>query len=429
LSGPGQTWKALLSNSAGAFTSPSFALFVDLLCAWVCATGRRTITGMVAVMDPATRGAHDAYHRLVRAGRWSLEAVWAAMVYMVIGFLDPTAPIICVIDDTLLHRPGPKVEGAGNYRDGVRSTPSRIVYARGLCLVILALRVTPPWGGMPIAIPVGVRLHRKNGPKLTDLARALMAELAHKLPDRNFILVADGAYATLAGDGLERTTVISRMRRDAALYGPCPPPTGKRGRPRTRGERLPTPEKMSSRPRTWTTVSAPWRGGTITRLIWTRQVLWYNVNPHAMVLLVIVRDPHGVDPDDYFFSTDLATSPPDLLTCYGDRWAIEVTHRDVKQLAHTQEPQTWKGEGPERAANLGFWLHAATWIWYLRVSGTTPVFTTQPWYKTKRLPSFADALAALRRELWQERISATSPNRQHLQQITTLLVDALAMAA
>ncbi len=45
-----------------------------------------------------------------------------------------------------------------------------------------------------------------------------------------------GAYATLAGRGLPRSTITSRMRRDAALccalYEAAPPRTGKRGRPR-----------------------------------------------------------------------------------------------------------------------------------------------------------------------------------------------------
>ncbi len=73
---------------------------------------------------------------------------------------------------------------------------------------------------MSVAVPVGVRLHRKGGPKLTDLAGQFMAELAGRLPERHFVLCADGAYASLAGAGLPRTTVVSPMQRDAALYGP-----------------------------------------------------------------------------------------------------------------------------------------------------------------------------------------------------------------
>jgi len=429
MNSPGRAWEALLSRAAGAFTSPSFALFVELLSAWACATGRRTITGMVAVMGPTSRRAHDAYHRLVRAGRWDLGALWATMVCLLAEHLGPEGKVVILVDDTLWHRGGRKVEGAGSYRDAVRSSHRRAVYARGLCLVVLAIRLYLPWGGMPVAVPVGVALHRKGGPKLPELARGLVAELAGRLPGRHFVLCCDGAYAGLAGKALPRTTVVSRMRRDAAIYGPPPARTGRRGRPRERGERLPAPQALGRRARKWETVEVPWRGRAITRKIWSRPVLWYKVSPKAMVLLVVVRDPEGKEPDDYFFTTGLDMAPGEVLSLYGDRWAIECTYRDVKQLAHGQEPQTWKGQGPERAANLAFWLHGAVWLWYLVTSGTSPAFSTQPWYTSKRLPSFADALAQLRKALWRERISGTSQSGQQGREITTLLVEALAMAA
>ncbi|MGH9267980.1 MAG: IS701 family transposase [Acidimicrobiales bacterium] len=428
---PGSTWKALLGRTRHVFTSPSFTLFCELAGAWVVATGRRTICGMVAVMDPATRSAHDAYHRLVRAGAWSLEALWAAMVGVVIEHLSGDGPIVCYLDDTLFHRAGRKVEGAGSYRDAVRSTRSHVVYARGLNLVVLAVRIDAAWGGMPIAVPVGVRLHRKGEAKLPALAVDLMGELAARLPERSFILCADGAYACLAGAELPRTTVVSRMRRDAALFGPKPPPTGRRGRPRQRGERLPTPPEMAAalRRRDLRRVHLEWRGGTATRLVWSRQVLWYGVRPHAMVRLVIVRDPAGVEPDDFFFTTDVSMDPADVVSVYGGRWAIECTYRDTKQIIGGQEPQTWKGDGPERAAHLAFWLHGTVWLWYLAHSGTTPAFNAQPWYTAKRTPSFADAIAGLRRHLWHERITPGSQPAPLSPELTTVLVEALAMAA
>lgn len=430
MSTPTSTWAALLGRVRHAFTSPSFDLFCALAGAWVMATGRRTICGMVAVMDPATRSAHDAYHRLVRAGAWSLTSLWSAMVTLALDHAGGDT-IVCYLDDTLLHRPGPKIDGAGTYRDAVRSTAKHIVYARGLNLVTLAVRIDPPWGGMPIAVPVGIRLHRKDGPKLPALAAELMNELAARLPDRRFVLCADGAYACLAGASLERTTIVSRMRRDAALYGPKPSPTGRRGRPRKRGERLPSPPQIAAnlRRRQLRSTSMEWRGRTERRLLWSTQALWYGVRPDAMIRLVVVRDPDGVEPDDFFFTTDLTMTPGDVVSTYAGRWAIECTYRDVKQLIGAQQPQTWKGNGPERAANLAFWLHGAIWTWYLTHSGTHPIINTQPWYHTKRRPSFADALAQLRRVLWQERISPDSQPIALTPKMAHVLVEALATAA
>lgn len=107
---------------------------------------------------------------------------------------------MCLLDDTLLHRHGPKVDGAGSYRDAVRSTHSRTVFARGLNLVVLAVRVVPPWGQMPIAVPVGIRLHRKGGPKLPALAAELMVE---RLPWPCASHVTECALAVSAFGGKE----------------------------------------------------------------------------------------------------------------------------------------------------------------------------------------------------------------------------------
>jgi len=60
---------------------------------------------------------------------------------------DRTGRLVCYLDDTLFHRPGAKVEGAASSRDALRSTRSKVVYARGLNLVVLALRVRAPWVG------------------------------------------------------------------------------------------------------------------------------------------------------------------------------------------------------------------------------------------------------------------------------------------
>lgn len=64
-------------------------------------------------------------------------------------------------------------------------------------------------------------------------------KLAGWLPGRDFVLCGDGAYASLAGAGLARTHIVSRMRRDAALLrspaGPhrAPGPAGQEGAPPT----------------------------------------------------------------------------------------------------------------------------------------------------------------------------------------------------
>ncbi len=424
-------WESLVALAQGCFSVPSFAIFATVLTGWVLAPGRRTVTAMIAVADPSGKRAHDAYHRFFRAGRWSTNAIWKVLVVHVVATLCPTGDVTVDVDDTLYKKSGRQVNGAGSFRDAVRSTRNRVVYATGLNLVVVTLRVRPPWTGMPIGVPVGVRLHRKDGAKTTALACEIIVELAGWLPDRHFELCGDGAYACLAGRNLPRTTVTSRMRRDAALFDPAPPPSGKRGRPRTRGARLDTPSQMAAKltDNDFTPADVEWRGRTKKLLVWSTPVLWYSINKNRQVLLVVVRDPEGVMHDDFFFTTNLDAAPSWVASHYAGRWSIECVNREVKQILGAEDPQSWKHIGPERAASLSLWLYAAIWAWYIPTHGTAVTWTPRPWYRKKAAPSFLDATAALRRTMWSARITDLSSTGPLNPKIIDNMLDVLATAA
>ena len=425
------TFRALLSSVSSAFTSPGFAVFSDLIIGWVLAPGRRTITAMICAGDPGGMRPHDTYHRFVRCARWSLETLWRCLVVYMVATLTPEGPVPVLIDDTLFKKTGRKVSGTGIFRDAVRSTRSKVVYALGLNLVVATLRVDPPWGGCPIALPVGVRLHKKGGPTTVELAIEICRQLSEWLPDRTLVICADGAYATLIGRGLANATVTSRMRRDAALYEPPPPKTKRPGRPRQRGARLETPEAMSKRlsDDAFDAIEYDCRGKSVRALVWSTRVLWYAVDKKHLVTLTIVRDPNGFCPDDFFVTDDAEATDAEIVARYAGRWAIEVTFREVKQCLGAEDPQSWKFEGPKRAANLSLWLYSAIWTWHITTFGTQRTWTLRPWHQKKATPSFLDALAALRRTLWAERIRTVSFSGGHHAKIIDGMIDILANAA
>jgi hypothetical protein len=171
------------------------------------------------------------------------------------------------------------------------------------------------------------------------------------------------------------------------------------------------------------------RGKSVERMVHVRDVLWYTVNKRELVRLVIVRDPNGIEPDDFFITTDLAAGGGDVASRYAGRWSIEVAFRDVKQHLGAGDPQSWKRQGPERAAALSLWLHALTWCWYLDTHPTGRTWIPRPWYTRKATPSFLDALAALRRTLWAQRITVMSAPTGQTSEITAALLDTLAYAA
>ncbi len=56
----------------------------------------------------------------------------------------------------------------------------------------------------------------------------------------------------------------------------------------------------------------------------------------------------------------------------------------MKQALGGEDPQTWKGAGPERAAALSLWLYSAVWSWYITTQGVKPSWPSLPWYPGKR---------------------------------------------
>jgi len=423
------TWTELLQQFFPIFTVPGAKIFSRLVTGWILCTVRRTITGILPFADPQNKHAHDAYHRFFPDARWNMAKLWQFLMKILVQRFCRNGIIILALDDTLFHRSGRTVNGAGYWRDAVRSTKKHIVYAWGLNLVVLTLQIQPPWGGEPLGLPVNMRLYRKNDASLIELAMEMINEVKQWFPQKQFRVVGDGFYATLAGKALENVTIISRIRRDANLYDLPPKRKRKgRGRPRTKGKKLARLEKMATHIQNWQTITFRQRSKTIKRMVYTRVVLWYKVS-RKPILLVISRDPDGKEKDDFFFTTDLTMKTAEVLECYNDRWAIEDTFKNTKQFLGGQEPQTFKGQGPQRAAGLSLWLYSLVWLWYLSQKTNNRYFIVQPWNPLKAAPSFADAIACLRRELWKERINCMFGKSAVHDKKFEFLLEALAPAA
>src|SRR6185312_7214514 len=125
------------------------------------------------------------------------------------------------------------------------------------------------------------------------LARRMAGRLADALPGRQIRVTADSAYAGGELKGLPAgVSWTTRLRKDAALHALPPERTGKRGRPRVKGDRLPSLAQLAT--------AAEFSQVTVTRYRKTETVqaavatcLWYSVFGSCPVNVVIVRDKPG----------------------------------------------------------------------------------------------------------------------------------------
>ena len=111
----------------------------------------------------------------------------------------------------------------------------------------------------------------------------MIVQLRRWLPERDLVVVGDGSYAALDllhdGQSLPHpVTMVTRLRLDAALYEPAPPPTGKPGRPRVKGRRLPTLQHVLDSPDTvWQRVTLNWYDGQTRDMdLTSNTAVWYH---------------------------------------------------------------------------------------------------------------------------------------------------------
>jgi hypothetical protein len=339
------------------------------------------------------------------------------LMVLVKTFCPKDKPLVCGMDDTIERRWGQKIAARGIYRDPVRSSESHFVKASGLRWISL-MQLTPiPWAERIWALPVMTALApseryyetRGRQPKtLTERALQMIKVVRRWLPKRRLVMVGDSSYAALdllaACQALaEPVTFVTRLRMDAALYRPAPPYAGM-GRPRKKGNRLPTPQQILDSPETqWTTVEVRWYDGQIrTMEIASDTAVWFHYGkPAVPIRWVLVRDPQGQYETVCLLCTDQDVLPLPIVEWFVMRWQLEVTFEEARRHLGIETQRQWSDNAIARTTPLLLGLFS--WITLVahtfHSSGQAVVVRQAAWY-TKPLPTFSDALALVRQQLW-----------------------------
>jgi hypothetical protein len=403
----------LLGQFRGCFTAPTFATFCALVCGLIAQTGRSTVCGMWVGAGLSRTWSHHRAHRFFSHARWSVPQVSAVLTGLVVELLVPDGkPVTVAIDDTLFHRRGPKVHAASWFHDGSAIGRRKVGYGNNW--VVAALVVHLPCLHRPVALPVGFALVHKgtHGSRLA-LARDLATSIADAVPGRRIHLVADSAYAGRILRGLpDRITWTTRLRSNAALWQLAPPRTGKRGRPRLRGDRLPKLVDLANTA-TFTPARVHRYGADATAQVAVIDCLWYRVFGPQQVRVVLVRNSARAGYDIALVSTDPDATVGQIIERYASRWSIEVAIEDAKQTIGVGQARNRLPHAVERTVPVGLATETLAICWYATAGhhpdDVTAARSLAPWYHTKHQPSVADMLTKLRRVIIASQFHAEHP--------------------
>jgi hypothetical protein len=387
-----------------------------LVMGTILAPGKRTVTAALRVMGLKDDVKFAQYHQVLNRAAWSpLDLAQRLLGLLVISFGAADKPLVCGMDDTIERRWGQKIAARGIYRDPVRSSESHFVKASGLRWISLMLLTPIPWAQRVWALPFmtvlapSERYYEERGrkpKKLTDRAQQMIRQLRRWLPRRPLVVVADGSYAALellAACQALSVTVVTRLRLDAALYEPAPPYAGK-GPPRRKGKRLPTPQQYLAAPdTTWTTVDLRWYDGQWRSMeIASQTALWFHYGlPSVPIRWVLIRDPEDWYETVCLLCTDQAATPPSIVDWFVMRWQLEVTFEEVRRHLGVETQRQWSDKAIARTTPLLLGLFSwVTLVAHAFHSSGHPVTARRAAWYTKPLPTFSDALALVRHQLW-----------------------------
>jgi hypothetical protein len=442
----------LIATFAPIFSKRIWRSAQTLLIGAILAPGKRTVTSVLRVMGMSDDKHFQNYHRVLNRAVWSSLAASQILLGLLVVAFVPVGVIVLGLDDTIERRWGAKIKARGIYRDPVRSSHSHTVKASGLRWLSLMLLAPIPWAKRVWALPFltalapSERYYRgkcRAHKKLTDWGRQLLLQVRRWLPHRKLVVVADASFAVieLLGRAARLTNpicMITRFRLDAALYKPAPQrKPGQKGRGRKKGVRLPTLEHVLHDKKTaWQRViMRNWYGEARRTIeIVSGTAVWYHSGlAPVSIRWVLIRDPKDKFKPQALLCTDLNVKPIQIIEWFMLRWQLEVTFEEVRAHLGVETQRQWSDWAVVRTTPTLLSLFSlVTLLAHHSTKRRTLPIRQATWY-TKCSPTFSDALAVVRSQVWHALSFHTSLAKTDMVKVPRLLLkrytDALCYAA
>ena len=147
------------------------------------------------------------------------------------------------------------------------------------------------------------------------------------------------------------------------MYDLPPARTGRRGRPRAKGDRLGSLAALASAT-TFGQITVTRYGKTAAISVAAVTCLWPSVFGTRPVTVVLIRDKPGTGYDLALVTTDPGIDPAQVIQRYAARWSIEVAIEDARQVFGAGQARNRTARAVERTVPFQLACQAIATTWY-----------------------------------------------------------------
>lgn len=241
-----KTIKQYLSSYRNIFYKRSFEIFVLIIISIITTQKMQSIKFIYEkFITKFWKKSLNSFYYFLKSEKHSLEKIMQTTAEIAISLIPEqykqTSTIYLAIDDTLQPKFGEKFDNKYKLFDHAHRCGSCFVNAHQIVALTMSIPIYKNGEIKYITIPVGYKLFDKSVSKL-ELAKVLIHTIMPKLTGFQVIILCDTWYTNKnlleIIDQYDNLNLIGAVRKNTVLYGKVPPKTGKRGRPKTKGEEL-----------------------------------------------------------------------------------------------------------------------------------------------------------------------------------------------
>lgn len=370
-----ETILTVLAPFAPLFSRPTYQKLLKLFAGHLLSKGSRCVSNALRHVGLRKEKRYSKFYDIFRRASWSPLKVSEVLFDLIVKEWLTNDTIRIVVDTTLQRRRGPRIYGLGVHRDAVRSSKDRKAFSAGHNWLVACVLIRFPGTSTVWSLPfISILLKPKYPLSSSKNEKDLKEKRRHKKvtryteqliyvirrwvgPEKKIVLLGDSAFCcrTICR-ACQRCNVdlVARFRLDASLYSPPPPPTGRRGRRRIVGDRLPNlHDVLSCESTIWSTCKFKWYNHKSHSLdLASGTALWYHNSTGKPVPIrwVLSRDSDNPDEVIALLCTNQSYTSTEVVEEFIQRWSIETTFQEVRRHLGYEGIHTWSDKGIERVA-------------------------------------------------------------------------------